>query len=47
MYFPDRVEGSADNEDVAEAEEEVVKEHEGLVAIILEIHSPDGDARVL
>ena len=45
--FPDCVEGSADYKDVAEADKEVVKEPEVLLATVWEIHCPDGDAGVL
>ena len=39
--FPDGVEGPGDDEDVAEADEEVVKETEGLVPALGQVHGPD------
>ena len=39
--FPDGVEGPGDDEDVAEADEEVVKEAEGLVPALGQVHGPD------
>ena len=39
--FPDSVERPGDDEDVAEAEEEVVKEAEGLVPALGQLHGPD------
>ena len=39
--FPDSVERPGDDEDVAEADEEVVKEAEGLVPALGKIHGPD------
>ena len=39
--FPESVEGPGDDEDVAEADEEVVKEVEGLVPALGQVHGPD------
>ena len=39
--FPDGVEGPGDDEDVAEADEEVVKPSEGLVPALGQVHGPD------
>ena len=43
--FPDGVEGPGDDEDVAEADEEVVKEVEGLVPALGQVHGPDRQPR--
>ena len=43
--FPDSVEGPGDDEDVAEADEEVVKEAEGLVPALGQVHGPDRKPR--